>query len=279
MRKNAAVLAMLTILAAAPFVRAQTKKELRYNLGPNGTVTIVNPRGNINVKPGAGRQILISASLPNEQIGVEGTQTGNRVEVRTHAREKSSAEMRVDFEVSVPADAGIRIDSANGDIRIENVRGDLNVANDAGTVEIRNAAGGVQVQTVSASINLAEAKQARVQLASAGGNITMTNVSGPTINAKSTNGAISYIGNFDGGGNYSFINHAGEINVTLPTSASVDLIARSIKGTVENDFPFQKKEHVSVPNNDSRSLAGRSKDGASSVELRTFSGRIRVKKQ
>jgi DUF4097 and DUF4098 domain-containing protein YvlB len=137
----------------------------------------------------------------------------------------------------------------------------------------------VQVQTVNSSINVHDARQARVQLSTTGGNVTMVNVSGPGVTAKSTTGNISYTGDFNGGGSYSFTNHSGEIGVTLPTSASVELTARSVKGSVENDFPFQKQEHTPFVQNDGRSLAGTAGTGASSVELRTFSGKIRVKKQ
>jgi hypothetical protein len=76
-----------------------------------------------------------------------------------------------------------------------------------------------------------------------------------------------------------FINHSGEIHVTLPANASVDLNARSIKGSVENDFPFKKADHPPFPLAEGRSFAGRANTGASSVELRSFSGKIRVVKQ
>jgi hypothetical protein len=52
-----------------------------------------------------------------------------------------------------------------------------------------------------------------------------------------------------------------------------------VKGAVENDFPFQKNIHPSFQLSEGRAFAGTSNSGASSVELRTFSGKIRVKKQ
>jgi DUF4097 and DUF4098 domain-containing protein YvlB len=239
---------------------------------------VVNQRGNITIKAGAGRQVSIAASVSNPQIEVDANQTGNRIEVRTHALQKTG-DARVDYEITVPADISVRIDSANGDVRLENIRGSADVANDAGTVDIRGAGGGVQVQTVGANITVQDVRQARVQLATTSGNIAMASVNGPSVTAKSTTGTISYTGDFSGGGTYNFTNHSGEIAVSLPASASVDLTARSIKGAVENDFPFQKKEHASFAQTDGRSFAGTSAGGASSVELRTFSGKIRVKKQ
>jgi hypothetical protein len=59
----------------------------------------------------------------------------------------------------------------------------------------------------------------------------------------------------------------------------VDLSARSTTGAVENDFPLQEKSHNSFVPKQGRSFAGTSNSGSSSVELQSFSGKIRVKKQ
>jgi DUF4097 and DUF4098 domain-containing protein YvlB len=75
------------------------------------------------------------------------------------------------------------------------------------------------------------------------------------------------------------VNHSGNIDVALPASASVDLSARSITGSVENDFPLRAKSHTALTISQGRSFAGTSNAGASSVQLRSFSGKIRVKKQ
>jgi DUF4097 and DUF4098 domain-containing protein YvlB len=274
MRKIATLAALLTTLAISAYAQ---RKDFRFNAAPGSSISVVNQRGNITVKAGSGRQVQIAATVPNPQLEVDANQKGNRIEVRTHSLQRTDA--RVDYEITIPADVSVRIDSANGDVRIENVRGSVDVSNDAGNVEVRAAGNSVQVQTVNANINVHDTRQSRVQLGTTGGNITMLNVSGPGVTAKSTTGAINYTGDFTGGGSYSFTNHSGEIAVALPASASVDLTARSVKGAVENDFPFQKKDHTPFAQGDGRSLAGTSGSGDSSVELRTFSGKIRVKKQ
>ncbi len=276
MSKPAIVIALATVLIAS--AGAQQRKDFRFNAGPDSSITVVNQRGNITFKAGNGRQVIIAASLSNPQIEVDAKQTGNRIDVRTHALQKS-ADSRVDYEITVPADIAVRIDSGNGDMRLEGIRGSADISNDAGTVDVRSGSGSIQVQTVGAPINLQDVRQARVQLASTSGAISMTNVGGPSVTAKSTTGAITYTGDFAGGGTYSFTNHSADIGVTLPANASVELTARSIKGAVENDFPFQKKEHTAFAQTDGRSLAGTAGSGASSVELRSFSGKIRVKKQ
>jgi DUF4097 and DUF4098 domain-containing protein YvlB len=92
-------------------------------------------------------------------------------------------------------------------------------------------------------------------------------------------GGITWNGDFAGGGSYVLTTHSGEIDVTLPATASVDLTARSVTGSVENDFPLQNKSHMTFVPTQGRSFAGTSNSGSSSVELESFSGKIRVKKQ
>jgi len=48
---------------------------------------------------------------------------------------------------------------------------------------------------------------------------------------------------------------------------------------VENDFPFRERSHNSFVPTPGRSFSGTSHSGSSSVELQSFSGKIRVKKQ
>jgi len=99
------------------------------------------------------------------------------------------------------------------------------------------------------------------------------------VTASTTSGKIVYRGDFSGGGDYAFTNHSGDIEVTLPAEASVDISAVSVSGAVDNDFPFQPTAHAPFPITQGKSLVGTSNSGSSSVRLRSFSGKIRVKKQ
>lgn len=277
---RAATLAAWALLAA-PLLSHAEKKEFRYTVTPGATVSIVNQRGNVTVRAAAGRQVIIQASPAGERVEVAVAQTGNRITARSHVVQKASGgDARVDYDVQLPADANVKVDSSYGEVRIENMRGSVTVVSEEGQVHVNGAADGfVQVQSVNSGITMTNVQKSRVQATSAGGSIILNGVAGPSVTAKSTSGAITFTGDFAGGGNYSFSNHSGDINVTMPTSASVDLTARSVNGVVENDFPLEKAAHAAFQMKDGKSLAGVSNAGASSVELKSFSGRIRVKKQ
>jgi hypothetical protein len=108
----------------------------------------------------------------------------------------------------------------------------------------------------------------------------MSQVSGPTVEVRTASGRISYHGDFSGGGHYLLSTHDAPIDVFMPALASIDLTALSTHGAVDQpDLPFDKKEHTNVLSSPGRSFTGTSHSGSSSVELHSFSGRIRVKKQ
>jgi len=268
-------------LLASPLLLQAEKKEFKYQVAAGATVSVVNQKGTITVKPAPGRQLIISGNPASDKVEVDAGQSGNRVTVRTHSVAKTSGEDgRVDYDIQLPADSSITIESGSGDVRVENIRGNVTVDSEEGQIEIRGVSGGfVQVQSVNGGVVLNNLQKCRVQATSTGGNIQLSGVSGPSVTAKSTTGTITYVGDFGGGGSYLLTNHSGDISVSLPTTASVDLTARSIQGTVENDFPLQKPAHAAFAVKEGKSIAGISNAGSSSVELRSFSGKIRVKKQ
>jgi DUF4097 and DUF4098 domain-containing protein YvlB len=274
-------LALCATLLAFPLISSAEKKEYKYSAPAGSTVSIINQRGTITVKPANGRQVIISANPASDKVEVDASQSGSRINLRTHSVNKANGnEGNVDYDVQLPPDTSITIDSGSGDIRVENVRGNVTVDSEEGQVEIRGVTGGfVQVQSVNGGITVQNVQKGRVQLTSMGGNLQLNGVSGSNVSAKSTTGSITFNGDFAGGGDYLLANHSGDISVTLPASASIDLTARSIQGSVENDFPLQKPAHTSFQLKEGKAIAGTSNSGASSVELRSFSGKIRVKKQ
>lgn len=279
-RNWALCLGAATALSAAVSA-ADTRKDLHFNVPAGSTVFVINENGAINVRAIAGRQLQVTAVQKSDKVEVDGTQTGNRVTLRTHSLQKTSGEdAHVDYEIALPSDVGINIDSENGPIKIENIQGSVMVESDSGDVTISNVNNNaVQVQTINAGITVSNVKNGRVSVTTTGGSVHLNSVTGPKVSVETTNGGITYVGDFAGGGAYTLANHNGDIDVKVPPTASLDLTARSVKGSVSTDFPFQKPQHPTFQLMEGRSFAGTSNAGASSVELRSFSGKIRVSKQ
>jgi hypothetical protein len=274
---------MLGLMAAAalaiPSVAAE-KKEFRYNVTSGASLTVINDYGAVRVRGTQGRQVVVSATPSSSKAEVDGVQIANRVELRTRFLQKAGdSDGRVEYDIQVPADTDVMIRTATGPVQVQGVNGDVAVDGDTAKVEIRDSNGHVKARTVSGPITLANLKDSFVEAVSVGGPMKLDNVCGKNVSVNTTGGAITYAGDFAGGGQYSISSHSGAIDVAMPASSSVEVTARSVTGSVENDFSLNPPAHPNPALAMGKSLAGTLNSGASAVHLRTFSGRIRVKKQ
>lgn len=261
------------------------RKETRFEIAPGGTVNIVNNGGSVTLHGGLGRQVVVAYVTHSDKVEVDQSTTSDkrRLEIRTHAlseQKPTQDEIRVEYDVTVPAGIAVTVSTATAPITADGLSGDLTLSSDTGQVTVRNVAKvHVNVRGVTAPVSLSSINNGHVEVTSSGGAVQLVDVSGPKVYVGTTSGNIAYRGDCSGGGDYSFTTHSGAIDVTLPETASFDVSARSVSGQVQNDFPLQEKSHPAFVPKAGSSFAGTSNSGSSSVELQSFSGRIRVKKQ
>lgn len=272
---------LLVTLASA----ADSQDQVKLKLAPGGLVNIVNNSGSVTLHPGAGQQVVVNATRHSDKVEIDsnGMPDGRRVEIRTHVlspQKLSAAEARVEYDITVPAGASVTVSTATAPITVENLNSDLTLSSDTGKITIKSVANAhIRIRSVAAPVALTDISNGHVDVTSNGGAVQLENVTGPRVAIGTTSGDIAYRGDCSSGGVYNLTTHSGAIDVTLPQNASVDLTARSLTGSVENDFPLQQKLHSTLVPSTGRSLVGTSNSGSSSMELQSFSGRIRVKKQ
>src|SRR6266404_5703376 len=105
--------------------------------------------------------------------------------------------------------------------------------------------------------------------------VTLHNVTGPSVEVNSGAGRITYDGDPGRLGDYLLSSHTGNLEVSIPASAWVEIKARSIKSQSDPDFP--NLSHV--PAIGQTSLLGKpGKMLGSRFELRSFSGKIHLKR-
>jgi len=226
----------------------------------------------------------VRSKAVSEKVAVDAEQKGNRLEIRTRMLQPGSEEeQKVEYEVFLPAKVGITVRANNGPIRVKGLRSsEITLEGESAPVEVHEVDSGGQhlhVRTVSGTISLGNVSSAHMEIRSMSGDVALENVSGPKVQVTTTQGDIRYDGQFGSNGEYSLISHSGNIDVALPEGASVDMMAESVEGSADNDFPLQRKSHSSFLPHKGRSFSGTSHSGSSSVQLSSFSGKIRVKKQ
>ena len=271
-------LALLTWLSAAGL--AETRKEYRYTVGANASVSVETQYGSISVKPGSGNEVVVTATLQSDKVEVDQQQNGNRIEIASHLLQGGNEQTgRVDYELLIPPDSMLNLHSSSGPMSVERLQGDLTLEGSDAVVNIRNIENGhVHVRTMRGPITLTDVRNGHVEIASISGDLHLNSVTGPLVQASSGSGKIFYDGDFGSGGNYRFTTHSGDIEALVPVDVSADFRAHSVLGRVHHDFPLQPK-HSRFPVEVGRSFVGTTGKAASEVVLRSFSGKIRLKQR
>ena len=262
---------------------AQQKVSKSFPVQPGATVTITSDYGPITVSAstGAATQVLVSATPHSNKVEIDTNQSGNRVDVKSHfLQQVNPTDGAVDYDVQVPTSASLVIHTVNGVVRVQNINGDISVDSDTGSVDVRDAMNGhVHVRTLSGPVTLTNINNGHVELTSVSGDVTLNHVSGTLVSVNTNGSPIHFTGDCSGGGEYSLTTHSGNIDVALPPNASVDITARSVTGSVEDGFQLQPDTHPTMALATGKSFAGHANSGAASLHLRSFSGKISVKKQ
>ena len=243
----------------------------------------MNPYGSISVKPSSGNTVTVVAILHSDKVEVDNNQSGNRVDIQSHLLAGADAESgRVDYEILVPADASITLHSSTGSLHAEKLHGDVNLEGPGAAVDVRDISDAhVHVKTMNGAVNLDNIKTGHVEVDSLSGEVTLNRVNGSLVQVVSPSGRINYIGDFGNSGEYRLTSHSGDIDATIPEWTSADVSARSVRGEVHDDIPLQPKAHTYFALDKGRAFAGTVGRVAvsSTVVLRTFSGKIHLRKR
>jgi len=262
---------------------AESRKEYRFNVGSKAGVSVNNPYGSIAVKPSSGNVVVVSALLHSDKVEVDNAQSGNRVDVQSHLLPGADADSgRVDYEIQVPADASVTLHSSTGPLHAEKLNGDVTLEGSAANVDVRDVHDAhVHVKTLNGTVTLTNIQNGHIEVDSLNGPVTLDRVTGPFVQVISTSGKIVYFGDFGSSGDYRLTSHSGDIEAVVPEETSADVTVRSVKGEVHDDIPLQPKQHIPFVYKEGSAFAGTMGRASvsSTVVLRTFSGKIHLRKR
>jgi DUF4097 and DUF4098 domain-containing protein YvlB len=275
-------LVLVTCLSSALSAQAfaEATKEFRYTVGPHANISVDTQYGAISVKPGSDNQVVVTAVLKSDNVEVDQQQMGNRIEIASHLlRGTDQPTGQVDYELLIPSDATVSLHSSTGPMSAERLQGDLTMEGAEATVNVSNVENcHVHVRTMRGPITLIDVRNGHVEIASISGNIRLKAVTGPLVQVSSGRGTIFYDGDFGSGGDYRFTTHTGDIEALVPADVSAGFRAHSVLGKVQHDFPLKPK-HSRFTEEVGRSFIGSTGQASSEVVLRSFSGRIRLKRR
>lgn len=231
-----------------------------YPLRAGGAVVIKNVSGDIIVSGYDGEGVTVKAykeGRDRDQVEVEDTSTGERVELRARYQEcrNCSIEASIKFEVLVPRSGNYQIgklSTASGNIEVIGVRGDVQASTASGDVRVQDVAGKINVSTASGQMRVRE-------------------VAG-TVSASSASGDVEVeIARLEGAEDMKFSSASGNVNVKMPSNLNADVNLSTATGSVSTSFPLEVRKPEHGPG---ERASGRLGNGGRQLRISSASGNV-----
>ncbi|MEP6570873.1 MAG: DUF4097 family beta strand repeat-containing protein [Acidobacteriota bacterium] len=218
-------------------VSAQQRLSKRYPAGKNVRITLKNISGTITVESWNRDEIKLTATFDSPKANISPLQTSDSLIVDVLADNRGRSDVGdVNFNLQVPINSSVDLQTKHGQIIVTNIRGAL----------------------VSAHVSLE-------------GDIVLSGISANEVYAKNTIGNIHFDGEFASGGTYRFESGKGDITLRIPANSAFNLDASAPNKKIAlNEFWNNGFRSLG----DGRKLQGDVIDGRSKVFVTNFQGSI-----
>lgn len=319
MRKRDKLIRLLLPLSCVAFVLgfwfaspglAKEKYEEKFQksvpLAQNGKVEISNVSGDIKVFVWEKDEVKIEAVKISWASSLEkAKENAARVKIEVTKEDKTLSiatrypktpfkrlNVSVDYKVTIPAKAALRVKSVSGDVECGRIGGFLKVSSVSGEVVVEEAGDGMELSSVSGDVKVSRIKgeaslktvsgdisiaylRGSVEAESVSGNIDLKDVSqARRVRVSSLSGDVRYEGDLNPDGIYTLKTHSGDLEIRLPAEAKFDLVAKTFSGEIDSEFEITLVGKVSH-----RELRGKVNGGGAELEAKTFSGGIKLRKR
>jgi hypothetical protein len=163
----------------------------------------------------------------------------------------------------------VHAETGSGDIDIDNVKGNVHAKTGSGAIDANDIAGAFEADTGSGRITLQQTAPGSVRVDTGSGGMELHGVHG-SLQAKAGSGTIQADGSPMGA--WTVHTGSGEVNLKLPSDAAFDLDAHTSSGSISIDQPHTVQGSVGR-----KEVRGRVGGGGVPVEVDTGSGDIQIR--
>jgi DUF4097 and DUF4098 domain-containing protein YvlB len=258
-------------------------------VAPSGTLTMTLEFGDVQItgvdQNTARIRILCNVNRANESDAakilrrehVVIKQTGNTISINScepssvhHFFGWNESDLNVRYEITVPRQFGVHVETAGGNVKLDGLRGDISAKTDGGQLKFQDIDGNVDGETAGGDV-YAHNCHSSVNLKTMGGNITIEEFAGMEIHATTEGGSVSADFLAAPKADSRFDTSGGNVTVRLPNKAAIMLDARAEGGSVKTELAVQVDGELRDNN-----LKGTINGGGPLLKLETEGGNIEV---
>lgn len=199
------------------------------------TLRVTADTGRVVVRGADTDEVTVTAAVSRGLLRTteEALVVGESYVLTSDCREFASQWCRVDYDVVVPRDFVVVVQTDNGDVSVRGVTGRIDVISDNGSIELDDVAGPVRARAANGSVVGRTLTSTEVDAASDNGRVELAFAGPPdTVTADSDNGSVTVaVPTVDGDYSVEASTDNGRIDVAViddPTSA------RLIRATTDN---------------------------------------------
>ena len=299
------------LLVSPGLLRADYRSEKTLKLDPGGRFVLDSSVGSVNItgtsESGAG--IVITSNRDDLEGLVELHFEASAGEARVTARRRHSygwpRNVRVHFEVRLPADTRTEVKTSGGSVEISGLRGDAKLESSGGSIKVSDLSANLRARTSGGSIRVEEIKgnveidtsggsingdsvTGRVEARTSGGSIRLERVGGDLlahtsggsiriedaggrVEAKTSGGSVDVAFAKENAHGGELETSGGGVTVKLYRSVNLNLEASASAGSVSTDLPIQVVGTLSKSH-----LSGTIGSGGETLRLHSDGGPVRI---
>ncbi len=241
-------------LSAFSFSASADVIEETFEVAAGGTLDLRTQSGSVRVYTHKASTVILEVDVSGrdaDEFKLNTDQSGNDVEVIGEVKGRGwNRDLRIKFEVTVPENYNVEVDTSGGSIGVSDL---------TGNVDVRTSGGSITVGSI----------KGRVKLHTSGGSIQTEEIYGP-LNAHTSGGSIRAKFAEQLTEDATLDTSGGSITAYLVSDAKVDLDASTSGGRVRTDFNVDGRVKK-------QSIRGEINGGGPELQLHTSGGSISVR--
>lgn len=303
MKRNFAVLVLIILFTAAlSFARAEGQFDRTLTVSGAVNLDLTTGSGEVLIKTGDSSKVVIHGRVRSSNDWWSGdaesavrsvesnppiNQSGNSIRIGYNLPEDAKRHVSIAYEVTVPADTTLQVNTGSGEISVEGVRSPAKLHTGSGDIRAKDLGPQSRLETGSGSVH-ADSVAAPSYASTGSGSIQADLTGGGDVDVHTGSGGIRVRGvngglrartgsgelTVDGNVKGPWQLHAGSgsIRMALSSSGGFNLDVHTGSGSIHSDLP------ITVQGTFGRhELKGSVRGGGPDVEVSTGSGDIDIR--